>query len=381
MNILFLLPPPISESGGQRTILRHINHLASLGNQVSVVVDGRRKKNTKGNNKEAFESWFGPLNAEFLNSTSKWKGDVVVATSWWTAFTALDINSESKCYFVQDIEDRFYSAGSVSVQVVASYSLGFPTVTIGEWLMGQVSGNSSLVGFTPFGVDDTVYSRLGPETRHQRKVIVLEQPDKSRRCTELLIDTVYELLELDNSIEIYSFGSDFSLLKGLGVKHLGLLPERELASLYRSATVGVSFSATNPSRIPFEMVSCGLPVVDLCLPGTSIDYRKLPISRAFPRSDLIAQEISKWISGENIFEIQSGIASIESELDAFSDFVERVALAKEIQRYSVPKREKPSVSKNVEIAAGFSWLVLVFDWIWQRTPLTVKIAIKKALVT
>ena len=45
-----------------------------------------------------------------------------------------------------------------------------------------------------------------------------------------------------------------------------------LADLYRRATVGVVFSATNYSLIPHEMMACGLPVVELDGESTRADF-------------------------------------------------------------------------------------------------------------
>jgi glycosyltransferase involved in cell wall biosynthesis len=54
---------------------------------------------------------------------------------------------------------------------------------------------------------------------------------------------------------------------------LNLVPSLdELASLYSSADVGLVFSTTNPSLIPYEMMACGLPVVDFDRPGNELNY-------------------------------------------------------------------------------------------------------------
>ena len=37
----------------------------------------------------------------------------------------------------------------------------------------------------------------------------------------------------------------------------------DLADLYRNATLGIVFSTTNPSLVPYEMMACGCPVADL----------------------------------------------------------------------------------------------------------------------
>ena len=48
--------------------------------------------------------------------------------------------------------------------------------------------------------------------------------------------------------------------------------ERELAELYRGATVGLSVSLTNYSLVPQEMLACGLPVVEMDLPPVRAAY-------------------------------------------------------------------------------------------------------------
>jgi glycosyltransferase involved in cell wall biosynthesis len=52
-----------------------------------------------------------------------------------------------------------------------------------------------------------------------------------------------------------------------------LLPGIEdLANLYANADVGIVFSTTNPSLVPYEMMACGLPIVDLGRPGNETNY-------------------------------------------------------------------------------------------------------------
>ncbi|MGV2131134.1 hypothetical protein ACQZ4P_01060 [Agrobacterium vitis] len=57
-------------------------------------------------------------------------------------------------------------------------------------------------------------------------------------------------------------------------RDLRILKSQQLAELYREATVGVVFSATNHSLVNKEMMACGLPVMDL-----RSRYRPLDLSR------------------------------------------------------------------------------------------------------
>jgi glycosyltransferase involved in cell wall biosynthesis len=51
--------------------------------------------------------------------------------------------------------------------------------------------------------------------------------------------------------------------------HIGL---EECNALYNRCTVGLCLSCTNPSRVPFEMMASGLPVVDLWRENTLYDF-------------------------------------------------------------------------------------------------------------
>ena len=49
----------------------------------------------------------------------------------------------------------------------------------------------------------------------------------------------------------------------MNVENLGIISPSELNKLYNKCKIGVSMSSSNPSRIPFEMMASGLPVVEL----------------------------------------------------------------------------------------------------------------------
>lgn len=53
----------------------------------------------------------------------------------------------------------------------------------------------------------------------------------------------------------------------------GLMPTiHDLAQAYSDADLGVVFSTTNPSLVPYEMMACGTPVVDLDRAGNEVNY-------------------------------------------------------------------------------------------------------------
>ncbi len=63
--------------------------------------------------------------------------------------------------------------------------------------------------------------------------------------------------------EIILFGWKDPPETSVPFKFLGIASAADLAHNYNKATVGLNISLTNYSRIPQEMMACGLPVVEL----------------------------------------------------------------------------------------------------------------------
>lgn len=83
---------------------------------------------------------------------------------------------------------------------------------------------------------------------------------------------------------------------------MGLLPSQEdLAELYNKASIGLVFNTTNPSMTPFEMMACGLPVVDLDFNNNHINYggkKNAMLVDPFPEN--IAEGIIKLLKNEKL---------------------------------------------------------------------------------
>ena len=69
------------------------------------------------------------------------------------------------------------------------------------------------------------------------------------------------------------YGEDIAGLEVQGIRCIGKVTDlAELRRLYSLSTLGIAFSTTNPSLIPFEMLACGLPVVDVLLNTRNPDF-------------------------------------------------------------------------------------------------------------
>ena len=74
-------------------------------------------------------------------------------------------------------------------------------------------------------------------------------------------------------------------------KNLNIIPITKCNELYNKCKVGVCMSASNPSRIPFEMMAAGLPVVELYKENNIYDMPDEGVLLARPTPEAIASAI------------------------------------------------------------------------------------------
>ena len=98
-------------------------------------------------------------------------------------------------------------------------------------------------------------------------MVVYARRSTPRRAVPLALLALAELHRRRSDVRLVLFGEEHPMRTSFPYEHAGVLPEPELARLYREATVGVSLSLTNYSRVSQEMLACGLPCVELDTPS------------------------------------------------------------------------------------------------------------------
>ena len=118
-----------------------------------------------------------------------------------------------------------------------------------------------------------------------------------------------------------------------------------MGALYRSYEVGIALSATNPSRVPFEMSACGLKVFDFDIPSTGHDYKGINIRRVVPSPQVFAEHILENLLVRSLNQNTSVNFSQLEECNAFAGAVESFLLEPvqvEIPQYSINYRSHTS---------------------------------------
>jgi glycosyltransferase involved in cell wall biosynthesis len=276
LKIGWIVPGLIVGSGGHRNILRAAYHLERFGHDVrlyfsdTMMNEGELRRSVR----EHFYPFRGPI--------SRFEGqvadeDVLMATHWSTVALAESVKSRvgEIMYFVQDFEPAFYPMGSEYLLAENTYRKSLYGISSGPWCERLLRERYGMeVDHFRFPIDRVIYNSDNPQVRANR-VLFFAKPEMPRRCFLIGVSALSALHKLRPDVEIMFYGSSSAQNYPLDfpVTFCGVLPGiADLAKLYATSALGVVFSTTNPSLVPYEMMATGLPVVDMGVPGNEVNY-------------------------------------------------------------------------------------------------------------
>ena len=293
MRAAWVLPSLIEGSGGHRTILQNVQYLIRKGYECDVYVEDKGEvKNSEELRRQA-ETLFGKHNCRFiLGYDIQGEYDIIFATAWFTAKVVRDCNSKAvKAYFIQDFEALFNPMGDGYILACNSYGYGLKPVTIGRWLSHKMQTEYHTPSrYFDFCADRRIYRPL-PEAKKEHAICFVYQPDKPRRCSVLGIEALGIVKFLRPDVKIYLYGSNIKGNVWFEHENLGIIPLEKCNALYNKCEVGLCISSSNPSRIPFEMMAAGLPVVDLYMENNFYDMPNEGVRLAHTTPESIAQAL------------------------------------------------------------------------------------------
>lgn len=271
-DIAWFIPSLIQGSGGHRTMLQNAYALEQNGYNCHIYLEGCGEPHQAS---QLIERLFG---YKFKSVRFGWNdiqpAAIAVATIWYSAIIVRDLPFDcTRCYFVQDYEAMFNPMGDAYLMAEISYRYGLIPITIGRWLKHELGKRFQIPAcHFDFGADDTIYRPL-PGIKREQAICFIYQPDKPRRCSRIGLEALGIVKHRRPDVQIYLYGSS-TQDKGhiwFDHQHLGLLKLNDCNALYNRCAVGLCLSSTNPSRIPFEMMAAGLPVVELWRDNTLYD--------------------------------------------------------------------------------------------------------------
>jgi glycosyltransferase involved in cell wall biosynthesis len=277
------LVPTVSEGGGLRTIFRFYEHLEKQGfkQRLYEMPIGRPRRAKEDELRQEAKRLFGvDLKEVGLDFEHMQDADIVLASSWHTAYPVLKHSGAGrKFFFVQDFEPYFSALGTEAVLAENTYRFGFTGVTAGRWLAYKLSADYGMTCHAfNLAVDPAVY--FPKPYRKRSKIFYYARPATPRRGFELGMQALdifhsrhpeYEIVLAGGEIPQGSWKFPFD--------NRGYLSEDRLNDLYNQCGAALVISLTNCSLLPLEIMSAGCPVVtnvgannELALPPDSAIY-------------------------------------------------------------------------------------------------------------
>ena len=348
LKIGWIVPGLIIGGGGHRNILRAAYHLERFGHDVRLYFSDTNMSEAELRRtvRQHFYPFEGPVSRFGARADRE---DVMMATHWSTVALAESVKSEvgEIMYFVQDSEPAFYPMGSEYILAENTYRKNLYAITSGPWCAHILTRDYGMEADSfRFPVDSGVYNReAGGDLPRKKRVLFFAKPEMDRRCFMIGAMALREFHRLKPDYELLFFGSGNARKHGQDypVTYLDIVPTiNDLATLYATSAAGLVFSTTNPSLVPYEMMACGLPVVDLDRPGNEVNYdgRRDIALLADADPTRMAQNIVSLLENDTELALRSG-----NGLEFAATFPSEEEMARRVEKLIVSRIEERSKKK------------------------------------
>lgn len=302
-KIAWIIPWPIKGSGGIRTMIQNANFLVRKGFECDIYVEEDYANTNESMKKRIIEYYGECLCNVYVGIDFKKEYDLAFAT--YSIKTPdylyyMKKNVKRKAYFIQDFEPWFEPMGGLYLEMEHTYKYGLSGVSIGKWLAHKLTNEfNQPMNYFSFCADTNVYKKL-KNVKKENAICFIFQPDKARRCSNIGIKALILVKKLRPDVKIYLYGSDVDIKLDVEMENLHIMPITKCNELYNKCSVGVCMSSSNPSRIPFEMMAAGLPVVDLYRENNLYDIPDDGVLLADTSPEAVATAIIKLLDDEKL---------------------------------------------------------------------------------
>ncbi|TCV98284.1 glycosyltransferase family 4 protein [Biostraticola tofi] len=297
--ISWFIPSLIKGSGGHRTMLQHAEYLESKGHVCHIYLED---ETGIGQAADKIKSLFSlRFNNVFYGWNSATPSDICIATIWYSAAFVAALPFDCKrIYFVQDFEAWFNPMGDAYLMAENSYQYNLTPITIGRWLRHELKHRFNVYGYHfEFGANLSIYHPVG-NIKKEKAICFIHQPDKPRRCSRLGLEALGIVKHRYPDVNIYLYGSDGKSDAWFEHTNLGLINLEQCNELYNRCRVGLCISSSNPSRIPFEMMAAGLPVVEIWRENNLYDFPPEAVLLANQTPESLAEAMIKVLADEDL---------------------------------------------------------------------------------
>ncbi|WP_421235352.1 glycosyltransferase [Aeromonas enteropelogenes] len=241
-------------SGGLAIIIKHANHLLSIGHDVSLICLSDDKQIAWMDNHVPIYS---------INDTNAIKNiDLLIATAWNTEPYLNRLLSRRKLYFVQSDERRFIDEKGVKDLIADGYSKNYEYFTEAFWIQKMFHTEFQRSAFyVPNGLDQSLFKSVEP---------FLPKGDKKRILIEGPIDIPFKAVE-DSYNAVKDLDCEIWIVSSAGKpktnwrydQFFEKVPMSMMPAIYSSCDIFIKMSRIEGFfGPPLEAMACGcVPVV------------------------------------------------------------------------------------------------------------------------
>ena len=280
-SVVFVTRFMFKHGGGLTSVLRIAKRLSERGINVyfTCPIDDRCAKMVSNAkiNLPTYEA-----NYILWNDALKMKFDFVITVQDTIMYYSRNLIGY-QIYFVQDYEPFFNPIGDKYYLSKKAYELGEDIISLGDWNVRNIKRNSNVnyigniysIDF-PFEASEyplTIrdYSNITLKKELTIAVYIKREPKRLPGIVMNLVNGLKEELEKKGiTLNIYYFGLHKIEKPKYGI-NLGRITKKEIKALYEKSDFGMVASMTNISLVPYEMIACGLPVIEF-MDGSYLDF-------------------------------------------------------------------------------------------------------------
>jgi O-antigen biosynthesis protein len=290
LHFAWIVPFFSRGSGGHKNLFRFIKGLEALGHKCTIYVADESNSGLSAQEiHNLIREYFELIDAEVKIFNPKQiqdeSADIIVATSWITAYAALMFTARLKIYFVQDYEPLFFSLGSYWYLAQNTYQFGFYHLTLGPWLTDLLRKQHQVeADFYDIVLDKSLYyprEQITNPTISQLsqndglKICFYGRSSTPRRCFEIVVMALYLVTQKEQNLTIICYGCDEIPLLPFECINLGVLEVEDLAELYSISDICIAPSSTNLALVAHEVMACGSILMDLKTENTALNLTHL----------------------------------------------------------------------------------------------------------
>lgn len=269
----FLIVSTSSISGGYRTLLKYINYLSLNGYQVDIYFGNSTKDMKKYNGYSVMKyhieeiinyvNSYGELNISnhnfFLGLNCVKRYSLIFANAWQIS-EAVYLNRhlcDNLGYIIQDEEYLFFKNDKEKRKYIEdTYKNEFKYFCVTKYLSNRFKIRNLDVYESFLGVNNQIYNNKF--LNRNNEIVIAYYKEKPGRLPKL-IEIIINILSMRYVCHIFPSNYDN---KNNNIINHGHMNENDLSNLYNKCSIGIVFSNTNPSRLGYEMMACGLKVIE-----------------------------------------------------------------------------------------------------------------------